>query len=431
MGLPAEILAPYLSAVEKLTAGEPAWLAKIRQNALDRLASQGFPSPRDEEWKYTNVAPIERKRFPLASATTEVDTDRIKAQLLPGCWHLVLIDGIFASDLSHPALAGDVVFCDMGAALLRHESVLKRWFGQALDVDHGLEAFNSALFQGGSLVYLTPGAHLQQPLQILHCQTQNAAAVSRHLIVLEDHAKAQVIESFLGLEAGLTAHISEVFVNRGAALQHFKIQREADRAFHFGGLYVKQAPDSDFQQTHFALGGLLARTEIHTQLGQASRCTLNGLHWANGRRHLDSHTRIVHNEVGASSRENYKAIADARGHSVFQGRIVVQPGAQKTDAAMNNKNLLLSDNAEVDSKPQLEIYADDVKCAHGVSVGQLDAKALFYLQSRGIDAHSARQLLLYGFVNEMIEAIKVAPLRSALHEQLDHRFDAIDLEGGL
>ncbi|HHJ39778.1 MAG: hypothetical protein AXA67_06665 [Methylothermaceae bacteria B42] len=428
MNLPAEALKPYQEVLEKRLANEPGWLVELRRQALQRFGSKGFPSPREEEWKYTNVSPIERKRFPLAAASGSVDEKWIKQQLLPDCWHLVLVDGFFASALSHPALAGDVIFCDMGAALLRHEALLTKGLNQAVDVDHGFIDFNTALFHGGALVYLTAGTRLEHPIQILHIQTQAAAIPTRHLIMLDEGAEATIIESYLGEGNGLTAHVSEVLLGNHARLQHFKIQEEAQRAFHFGGLYIKQAPSSRFEQTQFALGSLLARSEIHVHLREESQCQLDGLHWANGRRHLDSHTRIIHEKPGAVSRESYKVLAEDHGHSVFQGRIVVEPGAQKTDAAISNKNLLLSENAEVDSKPQLEIYADDVKCAHGVTVGQLDDNALFYLQTRGIDADSARQLLLYGFVNELIEAVKVAPLRQYLHQQLDNRFDAIDLE---
>ncbi len=428
MALLAETLMSYRTQAETLASQSPAWLAGLRGQALGRFSKHGFPSPREEEWKYTNASAIERKRFAIATSPGSVDGAWIEEQLLPDCWHLVLIDGHFARDLSHPALAGDVVFCDLHAAQMRHPDLLARGLGQAVDVDHGFIDFNTALFHGGALISLSPGTRLEHPIQILHIQTQPAAIPTRHLILLEEGSEATVIESHIGVAAGLTAHVSEILLGENAKLQHFKIQQEYERAFHFGGLYVRQAAGSRFLQTQFALGGFLARSEIHVHLEEGCEAVLDGLHWADGRRHLDTHTRLIHTEPNGTSRETYKAIAEDRGHSVFQGRIVVQPGAQKTDAAMNNRNLLLSDNAEVDSKPQLEIYADDVKCAHGVTVGQLDPDALFYLETRGIDAEAARQLLLYGFVNELIEAVDIEPLRGYLHQQLDHRFQAIELD---
>ncbi|WP_022947911.1 Fe-S cluster assembly protein SufD [Methylohalobius crimeensis] len=431
MTMPASVT-PYQSRAESLAASSPDWLAKLRRGALARFAEQGFPSLREEEWKYTNVAPIERKRFPLAEAPGQVDPAWAQDKLLPDCWHLVLIDGHFARDLSSlPERTGETVICDFNEALDRHSEWLTQGFGRAVDVDHGFIDFNTALFQGGAFIHLSAGARLEKPIQILHLQTQAAAAASRHLILLEEGAEATVIETYAGSDAGLTAHIGEVLLEKEAHLQHFKIQEEAERSFHFGGLYVKQAPHSHLTQNQFALGGFLARSEIHVTLDEGSACHLDGLHWARGRRHLDSHTRIVHAAPNGTSRENYKALADDSGHSVFQGRILVQPHAQKTDSAMHNRNLILSDKAEVDSKPQLEIYADDVQCAHGVTVGQLDDDALFYLETRGLDADAARQLLIYGFVNELIEAVPVMPLRAYLHRQLDPQFNAIDLKNPL
>ncbi len=428
MSLPAEILEPYRLRSASLAENDPVWLAGLRHRAMACFAGRGFPSPRAEDWKYTNVTAIERKRFPLAAAPGEVDAAWVKARLLPDCWHLVLIDGYVHHDLSHPALAGDVVFCDMGAALRRHADLLTQGFGQAVDEDHGFIDFNTALFHGGALIYLKAGTRLAQPIQILHLQTQEAIAPTRHLIVLEGGSEATVIESFIGRAGGLTAHVTEAVLDREARLRHFKIQEEHDRAVHFGGFYVQQATGARCRQVHFALGGLLARSEIHHRLGRGGEAILEGLHWADGRRHLDSHIRLIHAEPEGASQETYKAIAEQRGRSVFQGRIVVEPGAQKTDAVMNNRNLLLSDDAEIDSKPQLEIYADDVQCTHGVTVGQLDENALFYLETRGIDREAARQLLLYGFVNECIEAVDVEPLRAYLHRRLDSRFNAIELE---
>lgn len=424
MNLPVESLTAYQTCAEHLANQSPAWLARLRRQAMARFLHSGFPSPRQEEWKYTNLAPIERKRFPLVAKPGNVDADWIQAKLLPDCWHLVVIDGQTALEFSN--LPPEAIVCDLGSAL--HRDWIAKAFEQAVDESHGLIDFNTALFQGGALIHLSAGTHLAQPIQVLHVQTQTAAVLTRHLIILDEGAAATVIETYAGTGAGLSAHVGEALLGPRSRLEHCKIQQESEYAFHFGGLYVRQGPASHFSQTQFALGSLLARSEIHVHLDEDSQCILTGLHWANGRRHLDSHTRIVHAAPGGTSRETYKALAEDAGRSVFQGRIVVQPGAQKTDALMNNKNLLLSETAEVDSKPQLEIYANDVQCSHGVSIGQLDQDALFYLQTRGIGPKAARQLLIYGFVNALIEAVPVAPLRAWLHQELDHRFDAIDLQ---
>lgn len=431
MSLAAELFTAYQRSAERLTRQSPAWLAGLRRQALARFVGSGFPSPRQEEWKYTNVAPIERKRFALAETPGNASASWLRSKLLSDCWHLVLIDGQVAREFSRLPEPGRAIVCDLDAALRYYEERVAQGFGRAVDENHGFIDFNTALFQGGALIYLSPGAQLKQPVQILHVQAQAIAIPTRHLVVLEEGAAATIIETYVGTEAGLSAHVSEALLGPNSRLEHFKIQQESDTAFHFSGLYVKQGPGSHFRQNQFAVGGFLARSEIHASLGEGSQCTLDGLHWANGRRHLDSHTRIVHAAPHGTSRQTYKALAEDSGRSVFQGRIVVQPGAQKTDAAMNNKNLLLSETAEVDSKPQLEIYADDVRCSHGVSIGQLDQDALFYLQTRGIGPRAARQLLIYGFVNALVEAIPVAPLRAYLHQELDRRFDAIELENTL
>ncbi|GAB6068088.1 Fe-S cluster assembly protein SufD [Methylothermus subterraneus] len=425
MNLPAE---HYQNAAERLARQSPFWLAAFRRQALAQFLRSGFPSPREEEWKYTNVTPIERKRFALATAQGQVEAGWIRAKLLPDCWHLVLIDGQFAPEFAKLPKTGETLVADLKTALIQRPEPIAKGFGRAVEQSHGLIDFNTALFQDGALIHLSAGVRLAQPIQILHVQTQEAASLSRHLIVLEEGAAATVIETYVGTAGGLLAHVGEALLGPNSRLEHCKIQQEADTAFHFGGLYVHQGPNSDFQQTQFALGGLLARSEIHVRLDENSRCTLHGLHWANGRRHLDSHTRIVHAAPNTTSREVYKALAEDFGRSVFQGRIVVQKGAQKTDAAMENKNLLLSETAEVDSKPQLEIYADDVQCSHGVSVGQLDEDALFYLQTRGIALEAARELLIYGFVNAAIEAAPLAPLRAFLHQELNGRFALLNLD---
>ncbi len=421
-------LAALTQAAERLAAQSPPFLAKLRQQALARFLESGLPSPRQEAWKYTNLAPLERKGLSLVQATLNVDANLIRAKLLADCWHLVLVDGKVRAEFSRlPNDPEQAIVLDLDTALGCHPGLIARGLGQAVDQPHGLIDLNTALFQGGALIYLKPRAKLK-PIQILHFQTQAALIPTRHLIVAEEGAQACVIETYLGTGDGLSAHISEALLGPNSRLEHYKIQQESAPAFHFGGLYVKQEDYSYFSQAQFALGGRLARSEIHVRLGSNSCCELQGLHWAKGQCHLDSHTLVVHAAPSATSREVYKAIAEDRGHSVFQGRIVVEPSAQKTDATMENHNLLLSEAAEVDSKPHLEIYADDVKCSHGVSVGQLDQDALFYLQTRGLELEAARELLLYGFVNAMIAKVPLASLRAFIHREIDRCFAALTLE---
>ncbi len=422
----AEAVSVYQKSAEHLVRHSPLWLADIRQQAALRFFSAGFPSPREEEWRYTNIAPI-AQGFPLPDRPAVQDAAWIRSKLFADCWHLVLIDGQVAREFCHLPNSDKLCICDLSTALQKTPQWVAQSLGQAVDAKHGLIDFNTALFEDGAWIYLPSQARLSQPLQILHVQTQAAAVPTRHLIVLEEGACATVIETYAGTGAGLTVHVSEALLGPNSRLDHFKVQQAPDNAFHFSGLYVKQGSGSCLNQMQFALGSLLARSEIHARLSEHSRCELKGLHWANGRRHLDSHLLIVHAERSATSRQTYQAVAEEAGRSVFRGRILVQPGAQQTDAAMENKNLLLAETAEVDSKPQLEIYADDVQCRHGVSIGQLDQEALFYLQTRGIEPQAARELLIYGFVNALIAQVELASLRALLHQAVDRRFALLDL----
>jgi Fe-S cluster assembly protein SufD len=222
--------------------------------------------------------------------------------------------------------------------------------------------------------------------------------------------------------AYLTAAVTEVFVGQNADVTLYKMQSESEKAYHFGGYYIKQARDARFTHHNFAFGGMLARSDIHVDLDHASECELNGLYLGAQRQHIDNHTRINHLKPHAVSRELYKGVLDDRARGVFQGRVIVAIDAQKTDSQMNNRNLLLSDDAEADTKPQLEIYADDVKCGHGVTVGQLDEKSVFYLQSRCVDEETARNMLTFAFANEMVDKVKIKSLHDKVLEQVLARF---------
>jgi Fe-S cluster assembly protein SufD len=256
-------------------------------------------------------------------------------------------------------------------------------------------------------------------------------ASTRNIVIAEEMAQAEVIETFVGeSNAYLTASVTEVFVEKNAELSLYKMQSESEKAYHFGGTYVKQARDSRFNHHNFSFGSLLARNDVHTDLDVASECDLNGLYLGIKRQHIDNHTRINHLQPHAISHELYKGVLNQRARGVFQGRVFVAEDAQKTDSSMNNRNLLLSDDAEVDAKPQLEIYADDVKCAHGVTVGQLEEKSIFYLKSRGIDEETARNLLTFAFANEMVDKVKLKELHTMLLEQLLQRFPQENVESG-
>jgi Fe-S cluster assembly protein SufD len=420
-----------MNAVAK---NQQTWLQALRSDALMQFAAQGFPSPRDEDWRYTNVSAIEKKRFlPVSDAQTAVDvTDILTAYQLKEAWSLVLVDGFFRADLSLlDGLPESVAVMSMANALDSEAETLQRYLGQAVSaMEHGFVAFNTAHFTDGLFVRIAAKQVLTKPIQVLHIATQaDSLTATRTVIIAEKMAEAELIETFVGVDNSyLSAAVTEVFVEECAAVTLTKVQYEAEKAYHFGGTYVKQARSARFTHHNFALGSLLARCDVHSDLDDAAECELNGLYLGVKRQHLDNHTRINHNKPHGISREFYKGVLDDRARGVFQGRVVVAEDAQKTDSSMNNRNLLLSADAEADTKPQLEIYADDVKCSHGVTVGQLDEKSIFYLQSRAIDEETARNILTFAFANEMVDKISHPELHGLILKLLLDRFPQQGIE---
>ncbi len=421
--------AEYSSIAPTLPGQNLAWLTTLRQEALSKFSAQGFPSLREEEWRYTNVSAIEKKLFApsaIGQVQETVSKELISKYQLADAWSVVLIDGHFCAELSVlEGLPETVTVMSMAEALAQQPDNLEHYINQAVNNDeHNFVAFNSAWFTDGLFVHVPAKLVLEKPVQVLHLSTQgDLLASTRTVIVAEAMADIKVIETFVGLDvAYLSAAVTEVFVGLNADVILYKMQCESDKAYHFGGIYVKQAKDARFTHHNFAFGALLARCDIHTDLDLASECELNGLYLGINRQHIDNHTRINHLKPHGISRELYKGVLDNRARGVFQGRVIVAEDAQKTDSQMNNRNLLLSNDAEADTKPQLEIYADDVKCAHGVTVGQLDEKSIFYLQSRCIDEETARNMLTFAFANEMVDKIKIKSLHDQALEQVLIRF---------
>jgi Fe-S cluster assembly protein SufD len=462
MATASRYVAEYQTIAPALPGQSLPWLQALRAKALAQFSAQGFPSPREEEWRYTNVSGIEKKLFtPSISLTSdEMDTEWLKAYRMQDAWVLVLVNGHFSAELSVlDGLPEVVSVMGMADALAKKPGKLEKYLGAAADQsEHSFIAFNTAWFTDGLFVHVPPRLVLDKPIQLLHVVTgADAMATTRNIIIADEMAEAKVIETFIvrdgvyavnlsgtgsaisrdgvyaaslpgaGAAVGeanayLTAAVTEVFVGQNADLTLYKMQSESEKAYHFGGSYIKQARDARFTHHNFAFGGLLARSDVHVDLDHASECELNGLYLGVKRQHIDNHTRINHLKPYAISRELYKGVLDDRARGVFQGRVIVAVDAQKTDSQMNNRNLLLSDDAEADTKPQLEIYADDVKCGHGVTVGQLDEKSIFYLQSRCVDEETARNMLTFAFANEMVDKVKIKSLHDMILEQVLARF---------
>ena len=420
--------AEYSNIAPILCGQSLLWLEEQRLKALSQFSEQGFPSSHEEEWRYTNVSAIEKKLFsPTINKTINlVDIEWLKLYQLQEAWSVVLVDGHFSAELSSlEDLPVDVLVMGMADALQKLPETLENYINQSVNIDeNSFIAFNTAWFTDGLFVSVNAKRILEKPIQVLHVATQqDVLAATRTVIILDKMAEASIIETYVGYDnAYLSSTVTEVFVGQNAHLTLYKMQCESEKAYHFGGIYVKQDRDAHFTHHNFAFGALLARSDIHTDLDHASECELNGLYLGVKRQHIDSHTRINHIKPHGISRELYKGVLDDRARGVFQGRVIVAKDAQQTDSQMNNRNLLLSDDAEADSKPQLEIYADDVKCGHGVTVGQLDKKSIFYLQSRCIDEEAARNILTFAFANEMVDRIKIKVLHEMILEQVLIRF---------
>jgi Fe-S cluster assembly protein SufD len=413
----------------------PSWLLPLRRSAIDRFAALGFPTPKNEDWHFTSVSPIAEREFRVAPAARIVKLS--PADIAPltfgrADWiRLVFVNGRFSSTLSSMAqLPAGVRVLDLATAARDEPGLLERHLGKIADYQHtAFTALNTAFMRDGAVIHISPNVELDTPVHLLFLSAGDASGNAAHLrtlIVAEHHARATVIESYAALSGAagyFTNAVTEAVLGDGATLAHIKLQGESERAFHVGTLQARQARDSHLVSFSYAAGGELARTNIYTFLGgDGSGATLHGLYLLDGTQHVDQQTRIEHASPNTFSREVYKGILDGASHGVFNGQVYVRPEAQKTDGKQENNNLLLSPQARVDTKPQLEIYADDVKCTHGATVGRLDEVALFYMKSRGIGADMARKLLTYAFAAGVIEAVGVAEIRTELQALTLKRF---------
>lgn len=422
----------HLAPADALPAGAPAFLRALRARGRERFAALGFPTPRVEDWKYTNVAPIARATFAAAPAAIPADAAALAAATrLAGAVELVFVNGRFAPSLStRPALPAGVVVESLAAACRDHAALVEPHLGALATIaDDGMAALNTACLEDGAFVHLPAGCDLAAPIHCLFLSLADGPATVTHprvLIVADAGSHAAVVEQHVGRGRYWTNAVTEVVVGTGASLAHHKVQREDPAAFHLAALAAAQAGDSHFGSHAVALGAALSRAAIATRLdAPGAACAFDGLYVADGAQHVDHHTTIDHAQPRGTSRELYKGILGGRATGVFNGKVFVRPDAQQSDAQQMNQNLLLSDDAQVDTKPQLEIFADDVKCSHGATIGQLDDEAIFYLRARGIAADEARRLLIYGFANELVGRVAVAPLRAQLETALAARLPAV------
>lgn len=430
MSQPSAQIEQYLSAFDRFEerGAGPAWVRAIRKEAISRFADLGFPTPKDEDWKYTNVAPILKVPFVLApmesNGVNSVEALERLTSVGSSSHRLVFVNGHFSPELSsRQRLPEGMTAGNLEEALAGDPAALRSHLAHYADFQsHAFVALNTAFMQDGALVHVPKGVIVNQPVFLLFVTVGGGdATVSypRNLIVADRESQLTVVEGYFGLNGRVyfTNGVTEIITGENAVVDHYKLLRESDAAFHVATQQAYLGRSSIFASHVIALGGALVRNDVNAVLeGEGIECTLNGLFVANGQQHVDNHTRIDHVKPHCMSRELYKGILDGKARGVFNGKIYVHNSAPKTDAKQTNKNLLLSEEASIDTKPQLEIYNNDVKCTHGSTIGQIGQDALFYLRARGIGLKEARALLTYAFASEVIRGIKVDLIR----DQLDH-----------
>ena len=409
---------------------------------MARFDALGFPTTKNEDWHFTSVAPIAEQTFRAAmTSKVGVSSEGSTAGMVARAdlrrftfdqpaWHtLVFVNGEFSEGLSSYAGLGEKVRVNSLAKAIRSGvGRPERHLGKIAGFEnHAFTALNTAFIRDGAFIELQANAVVDEPIHLLFVSEGEGEAIShpRNLIVAAENSCASIIESYISIRDSsyFTNAVTEIALGEGARVDHYKIQRESEKAFHVGTTQIRQDRDSQLHSFSFAVGGLLARTNIYTSLvGPAATCTLNGLYLTDGVQHIDNQTSIEHIAPNCPSHEVYKGVLDGRSHGVFNGKVYVHPEAQKTDGKQSNNNLLLSPTARVDTKPQLEIFADDVKCTHGATVGRLDEVAMFYLNSRGIGPETARMLLTYAFAADVLETIELQPMKEHLEKMVLSRF---------
>ena len=414
-----------------------AWLQPLRKEALARFRAVGFPSAKDEAWKGTNVEPVVRTPWvaPPPYSVGDLPPELVPELEGPQAARLVLVDGQFAPELSSlQQLPRGLRVTSLADAITLGFLGLRTHFGQVANVETSpFVALSAALFRGGAVVEIDAGAYIEHPIVLVHVSRELANPTVSHprtIILAGAGSQASVVELYAGQGAYWVNAVTEVVAEEAANLDHSKVQLESSLAYHVAALAVTQDRDSHLTTRSLSFGAALSRYDIHCTLqGQGAHTDMQGLFVVGGSQHVDRHTLIDHVAAHSSSRELFKGILDDRSRGVFTGKIIVRPGAQKIDAWQLNNNLLRSKQALIDSTPQLEIRADDVKCRHGSTIGQIDPGQEYYLRSRGLGLHEARSMLTYAFASEMLERIQVAPVRSLAMQLLASRLPG--LEGAL
>ncbi len=429
-----EPIVKLFDAVE--CAGQPRWLLPLRKAGLAGFAEAGFPTLQDEDWRFTNLAPLVQLPFQLSApvAVNGAETRALEAARftqLPGN-RLVFVNGFFVPQLSVlKAVPGGVRIENLAAALARDSALIEKHLGrQAVTAGNAFAAMNQAFFSDGAFIFVPDGVTVSEPVQLIYLSSarqKGEVILPRNLIIAGANSRFSVVESYISTnsQAYFTNAVTEIIAGENAVVEHIKLQDEAADAFHIATIAGEFGRASRVNVHSLALGARLSRNNILADLaGEGLECVLNGLYLTRGEQLADHYMVVRHAQPHCASHEYFNGILDDKSKGVFHGRIYVHPIAQKTDAKQTNKNLLLSDEATADTKPELEIYADDVKCTHGATIGQLNPESIFYLRSRGIDEETAKRMLIHSFAGEIIERIQCEPAREEIDKLVWDRLEA-------
>ena len=410
----------------------PDFIKTIKKISLQKLIDIGFPTQKVEDWKYTNIIQIIEKNFKPSNLTEywknseiiekskrAIESDQIISNL--SSLQLVFIDGHFIEQLSNAQKSQNLELLPLQKALKEKTEIIQNHFNKYAQIENGFNALNNLFFSDGILLNVKDNTIEDEPIVVIFIQSGEEEQIinPRNLIVVGNNSKARVIETFISLKSipNFTNTITEIFISENSFLEHFKFQNESLSSYHIGKIQTQLEKNSNFTSHNFTFGGLITRNDINIVLdGEGAESHFYGLYFVKDKQHVDNHTLVDHAKPHCLSNEFYKGILAENSRGVFNGKIIVRKGAQKTNAYQSNKNLLLSGNAKIDTKPQLEIFADDVRCTHGATVGQIDEDSLFYLRSRGIDEKNARSLLVNAFANEVLYNMTFEPLRNKVSD---------------
>jgi Fe-S cluster assembly protein SufD len=423
-----DLATPFASVAEQTTLVDvqPEWLKNLREQAHTQFTKAGLPAKKTEDWKYTSLWGLSQHPFEHDAESILLSPAEISQfTLFDDVYRVVIIDGKFKVEYSTvTGMEKGLFIKPLSAAVDKLDGKL----GQNIDIDKpGFNALNTMLMTEGVVIEVENGCKIQKPIEILSIfsdKAANKAAHLRNVVTLGKDAELTIIEHYAsqGEVVTLTNVVTEVTLADNAELHHYKLQQESKKAYHIATLSATQAESSQWHTYNVSLGGGLVRNDIHSRLlGEQAHVTMDGLYIVNGTQHVDNHTRIDHAVPNTTSSELYKGVLDDNSHAVFNGKVVVHKDAQKTDANQKNQNLLLSRGCEIDTKPEMEIYADDVKCGHGSTVGQIDEDQLFFFRARGLDESTARNLLTYAFAAEVLENMPSTHIKNAFTKVIEQR----------